>query len=152
MTLKDLAFVIFQVLLLLVFVAVPGGFAASLLIQVIAFIMVTGGIILVLVAMVYLGPGLTPSPRPREHSKLITTGIYKYLRHPVYSGIILTLGGISLYSLNLPRTAITLLVIILFYYKSEYEEQLLSHRFPGYSAYRNRTGRFFPALRRKKTG
>ena len=149
MTLKDLLFVIAQVFLFLVFIAFPGGFAAPFGIQLLAFVMVTGGALLTATSMMRLGSGLTPSPRPDEKSKLITSGVYKYIRHPIYSGIILILTGISVYSLNFPRGLLTLLLLILFYYKSRYEEELLLLRYPEYRDYMKHTGRFFPVIRIK---
>src|SRR5687767_2023206 len=102
MTLKDLFFVIAQVLLLLIFIAIPGGMAAKFGIQLFAFLLVISGTVLSAAAMIRLGPGLTPLPRPTEKARLITSGVYKFVRHPVYTGLILILTGISLYSLNIP--------------------------------------------------
>jgi len=45
-------------------------------------------IILALIIIVFsakdLGKSLSPMPRPKENSKLITSGIYKLFRHPIY--------------------------------------------------------------------
>ena len=150
MTFKDLIFVLIQVLLLIVFVAIPEGHAATFSLQLTAFLMVVAGIILIATGIFYLGASLTPSPRPKKHASLVTNGVYKYFRHPVYSGIILILTGISLYSLNIPRGIITSMMIVLLYYKSRYEEELLQQQFSEYSNYMKRTGRFFPSFRRRK--
>lgn len=150
MTFKDLAFVIVQVLLLLVFIAIPGGFAGPFFVQLTAFILVLGGTFLTITAMLNLGKGLTPLPRPGEKSKLITTASYRFVRHPIYTGMLLILAGISLYSLNFPRALVTVMMLIVLHYKSRYEESLLILRYPYYGDYKNRTGKFLPRLKRKK--
>ncbi len=149
MTLKDLAFVIAQVLLLLIFIAIPGGIASNFGIQLFAFILVISGTVLSSAAMIRLGPGLTPLPRPSEKSRLITSGIYKYIRHPIYTGLILIMIGITVNSLNIPKGIITVFLWVLLFYKTQYEEHLLLKRFPEYDSYKKRTGRFIPFLRKK---
>ncbi|MBC8282530.1 MAG: isoprenylcysteine carboxylmethyltransferase family protein [Nitrospinae bacterium] len=51
------------------------------------------GVILWVLAMFTLGPSLAVLPGT---DKLVTRGVYRYLRHPIYIGIILTLGGLFL--------------------------------------------------------
>src|SRR5690606_25181410 len=40
-----------------------------------------------------LGSALTPYPRPRDGAGLVKRGVYRYVRHPVYSGIVLAAFG-----------------------------------------------------------
>ena len=150
MTTRSLLFVIIQLLLFLVFIALPSGHAAVFGWQLTAFLLVVAGAVLVAAAMIQLGPGLTPLPVPREAGKLITSGVYKWVRHPIYSGLILILAGISLYSMNIPRSCITGLLLLLFYFKSGYEEQLLMQKYPLYSDYLAKTGRFIPKFWNKQ--
>jgi protein-S-isoprenylcysteine O-methyltransferase Ste14 len=150
MTSRSLIFVILQLCLFLVFAAIPAGYAAVFAWQLTAFILVITGAIITAIAMFQLGPGLTPFPVPRSGGNLITGGIYRWVRHPIYSALLLITAGITIYSLNVPRALVTLLLIILFYYKSQYEESLLEQKFSGYSDYRSGTGRFFPLLFRKR--
>lgn len=74
---------------------------------------------------------------------LVTTGIYRYLRHPMYTGDALLLVGLEL-SLNswlVLGVAVPLLVICR---QVVAEEALLSRSFPDYTAYCVRTKRFIP--------
>ncbi len=146
MTLQGLFFVILQLILLLVFAVIPGGHAAPFGIQATAFILVTGGALIISLGLLRLGPAFTPLPHPRKAGNLITTGIYKWIRHPLYTGLILITGGIALYSYNIPRSCITLVLLLVLYFKSVYEERLLLEKFPEYSSYKLKTGRFFPKI------
>lgn len=76
---------------------------------------------------------------------LVTYGIYRYIRHPIYTGDILLLVGLEL-ALNswlVLGTSIPLLVGIR---QALAEETLLSQVFPAYSAYCRQTKRFIPYI------
>lgn len=99
-----------------------------------------------MVALFNLDKSLTPFPTPKSNSELITSGLYKYVRHPIYTGILLTVFGYGFYSESVSRLTISVLLLILFYFKTNYEEQKLSQKYPEYGAYKARTGRFIPGL------
>jgi protein-S-isoprenylcysteine O-methyltransferase Ste14 len=141
---KDLILVAIQVILILAFISVPAGNAAGFWIQLTGFVITISGLLVAGVSLLKLGRNLTPFPTPRADGKLVTNGIYQYVRHPVYLAILLIMTGLTVYSLNFGRGLITLLSIIFFWYKSSYEERLLLERFPEYDSYRKRAGRFLP--------
>jgi|SRR5690554_3999348 len=102
------------------------------------------GILLVFLSVLQLKKNLSVFPTPRENSWLVDKGIYKYIRHPVYTGVVLAGLGYSVYSGSGYRLLVTILLLILFYFKSKYEEQKLTEVFDKYSEYKKRTGRFLP--------
>ncbi len=106
-------------------------------------IAVFGGMIIIL-ALLQLNKNLSPFPTPKEAATLLQNGLYKYMRHPIYTGIMLFLVGYGVYQNSLYKLLISLLLVILFYLKSNYEEQRLEQKFPDYKLYKNKTGRFFP--------
>jgi protein-S-isoprenylcysteine O-methyltransferase Ste14 len=74
---------------------------------------------------------------------LVTHGIYRYIRHPIYTGDVLLLVGLQL-ALNswlVLGIVVPLLVIIK---QALAEEALLSRAFPAYSTYGSQTKRFIP--------
>jgi protein-S-isoprenylcysteine O-methyltransferase Ste14 len=121
-------------------------FKVAAFLQIPSLILSILGFIIVLIALFDLDKNLTAFPTPKNNSVLITSGLYKYLRHPIYTGILLTVFGYSIYSASIPRLIISLLLLILFYFKTNYEEYKLSQKYPDYSAYKARTGRFIPNL------
>ena len=110
----------------------------------IAFIL---GALVVIIALLQLNTNLSPFPSPKASTTLIKTGLYKFIRHPIYTGILLTAFGFALYTESLYKIIISLGLYFLFYYKSKYEEERLSQTFSGYKRYKESTGRFFPRFK-----
>ena len=69
------------------------------------------------------------TPRIREGYQLITHGIYKYARHPVYSGVLLSALAIPIYATSPLGFLIALMAIPLFSYRMGVEEETLIHEF-----------------------
>lgn len=105
------------------------------------------GFIVVLIALIQLNTNLSPFPKPKDNANLITNGIFKYVRHPIYSGILIFLFFLSLYFASAYKLGLVVLLLILFWFKSEYEEEQLCLKYSNYRDYRQDTGRFFPKFR-----
>jgi len=104
------------------------------------------GLGIIILSMLQLNTNLSPFPSPKAGSKLIQNGLYKYVRHPIYSGILITLCSYALYYESVYKLIILSLLYILFYFKSSYEEKRLLKTFPNYKIYKGNTGRFFPGI------
>jgi protein-S-isoprenylcysteine O-methyltransferase Ste14 len=104
------------------------------------------GLVILAVSILKLGPSLTASPVPKDDSTLVITGLYKFVRHPIYTGLLLTGLGLSLEAGVLPHIWFWFGLVWLLVYKSTWEEELLAKRYPEYADYKARTGRFFPKL------
>jgi protein-S-isoprenylcysteine O-methyltransferase Ste14 len=76
---------------------------------------------------------------------LVTEGIYRYVRHPIYTGDVLLLVGLEL-ALNSWLVVAVLIPLAVFVRQALAEEALLSRVFPEYAAYCQRTKRFIPFL------
>ena len=84
----------------------------------------------------------------QEDHKLITTGPYHRIRHPLYAATILFLASLVLVSDNWLFLVILLAMIPGSYIRMNKEEQMLIEEFGDeYRAYMKRTGRLFPRLR-----
>lgn len=80
-----------------------------------------------------------------EDHRLVTSGVYRFVRHPLYAGLIWMFAGAALVFQNWLALAATVLVFFpAVYYRGKQEEQALVARFPSYADYRQRTGMFFP--------
>jgi protein-S-isoprenylcysteine O-methyltransferase Ste14 len=104
------------------------------------------GLLIIAIAILQLNKNLTPFPTPKENGTLVQNGLYKFVRHPIYSGIILMAISFGLYYCSIWKISIGLALWILFYFKSTYEERMLSEHFARYKAYQKTTSRFFPFL------
>ena len=93
-------------------------------------------------ALLQLNSKLSPYPSPIDSSKLITNGAFAISRHPIYTALIFSGFGYAIYISSIYKILITLFLLVLFYFKSEYEEKLLSNKFSEYQDYQKRTRRF----------
>lgn len=102
------------------------------------------GAILIVIAVLQLNINLSAFPSPLADSKLIETGVFKFIRHPIYSGLILAFFGYAIVDDSGYKLLISVGLLLWFYFKSLYEEKLLIEKFPEYLEYKKRSGRFFP--------
>ena len=92
-----------------------------------------------------LGKNLTDTVVTRREHTLVTTGPYRWVRHPFYVAVALTMLGNSLAAANWFLLGGGVLVFTLLAIRTRTEEAQLVARFGGaYQAYMHRTRRFFP--------
>ena len=94
-----------------------------------------------------LGKGLTALPHPRDGSELVSSGVYRLVRHPIYGGLVIGALGYGL-AMQALVTAVAgpFVLLVFFTLKSAREEVWLEQRYPGYPAYRARTRRMLPFI------
>lgn len=85
-------------------------------------------------------------PDVRAGATLQRGGPYRWIRHPMYSALLLITLALVLAAPSLLRAAIWLLLLANLNTKLKYEERLLMARFPDYAAYRETTRRLVPFL------
>lgn len=113
------------------------------------------GLILVVVGIGYVAIGslglgsrtLTATPVPRATASLQTAGLYRWSRHPLYTGVIVIGLGLALRRVSVVAVLALIALVVLLDRKARYEEALLVERYPEYGPYRDRTPRFFPGIR-----
>lgn len=93
-----------------------------------------------------LGESLTPMPRPRANGRLVESGIYAHLRHPIYAGLTLAGIGWSVLTASLPAFLVALLLAAFLDAKARREEAWLLDHYPGYADYRRTSKRFVPGI------
>jgi protein-S-isoprenylcysteine O-methyltransferase Ste14 len=105
------------------------------------------GLAAIVLGVLRLGRGFSVHPVPTAIAVLRTDGLYRVVRHPIYSGVLLLAAGMAATAGSfLAITAFAFLVLVLSA-KARFEEGLLAERFPDYAAYARRTPRFVPFLR-----
>ncbi len=100
-----------------------------------------------------LGKNLTDTVVTRREHTLVTSGPYRWVRHPFYDSVALLVLGNSLIAANWFLFATGGLLFLLFIVRTRTEEEKLLARFgDAYRAYRDRTGRFLPRMRAARGG
>ena len=103
------------------------------------------GLVITVNAQMTLKRNYSSMLRIREGHQLITHGIYKYVRHPVYTGTLLRTFAIPIYTTSLLGFLFALVGIPLFIYRIGVEEQMLIEEFSDeYLEYTKATRKLFP--------
>ena len=89
-------------------------------------------------ARVYLGRNWSGSVTVKEGHELVRTGPYAYVRHPIYTGLIVALLGTAITSGTVRAASGLVIVVASFLYKLRLEETFMRETFPeqypGYAA------------------
>ncbi|MCI0677583.1 MAG: 2-amino-4-hydroxy-6-hydroxymethyldihydropteridine diphosphokinase [Actinobacteria bacterium] len=105
------------------------------------------GVVVAVSATRRLDTAFTPNPEPRPGSSLVDHGPYRYVRHPIYSGLVLLALGGSAAVASWAGLAGSGVLIVFFLVKIAYEERRLRMRYAGYRDYMRRVrGRIVPFL------
>ncbi|MBI1349845.1 MAG: isoprenylcysteine carboxylmethyltransferase family protein [Actinomycetales bacterium] len=111
------------------------------------------GIVLGLVSFRHLGNALTPTPVPIEGAGLRTSGAYRYVRHPIYSSILLMAAGYAC-MVGTAWTWVGVGVLVVFFLaKSRWEDALLAEAYgPQWTDWASHTGALVPRMNRGGQG
>jgi len=102
---------------------------------------------LALAGLLHLGvDNLSALPQPTAAARLIESGIYGRVRHPIYGGLLLGGAGWALLTHSLVALALTAALWGLFEFKTRYEEAALRRMFADYAAYAQRVCKFWPPI------
>ena len=111
-------------------------------------VLLVGGVVVAALAGLRLGPSLTPLPIPKDDGELVTSGFYHYVRHPIYTGVLLAGAGLVVAQASLGHIVGWVALWGVLTLKALGEEKMLLDKYGGYREYSARTGRFFPKLMR----
>jgi len=102
------------------------------------------GLALAVWARVHLGRNWGSPMSEKDDPELVTTGPYRWIRNPIYSGLILALVGTA-FAINLHWLLVVALVGGFFVYSAFMEQRYMSEQFPDtYPAYRSSTKMLIP--------
>ena len=103
----------------------------------VGFLIIIIAFIILLVAIKDLGRNLSPFPRPINNSNLVTTGIYRFTRHPMYYSLIFISFGIFITKLSIYYLFLSISLGLIIKFKINLEEQYLNNKFKNYILYKN---------------
>lgn len=85
-------------------------------------------------------------PEPKSRGVLVSSGPYRWVRHPMYSAVLLGAAALALVSNPLPAWLAWLALALVLRVKAGLEEGWMQVQHPGYAAYRSGNKRFVPWL------
>lgn len=120
----------------------------SFILQIIGFILIIIGVSTAVSARRTIGTNWAHAfeYQVKKKQELVTTGVYAFIRHPIYTGLWIGLIGGELVAQSYVAF-VGVLFLIVGYYQSRLEEKLLiSHFGNAYKTYMKRTKMFIPFL------
>ncbi len=116
----------------------------STICEVIGAILFASGLGLAIWARIHLGRNWGMPMTRKDQPELVTSGPYRRVRHPIYSGILLAVLGTAL-AINILWLVVLALLGSYFIYSATVEERMLTATFPTtYPSYRARTKMLIP--------
>ena len=113
------------------------------------YVRISGLIAAVAIAMSLIQGGHAATRHDEGPTRLITTGVFGYVRHPLYLGCVLVYFGLAFSTLSLASVVLAVATFVFYDFLASYEERFLESRFgDDYGSYRKKTGRWFPRPRR----
>jgi protein-S-isoprenylcysteine O-methyltransferase Ste14 len=115
-------------------------------VMIIGFILFILGLALAIWARLYLGRNWGMPMTLKQDPELVTTGPYHFIRHPIYSGILLASFATALV-INIDWLLVFIVVGAYFIYSATVEEKIMLKQFPGsYPAYKQKTKMLIPFI------
>jgi len=94
-----------------------------------------------------LGGLWNPDIKLKQGHKLIDSGLFKHIRHPMYLGIMIIGYGVAvIINSSIALLFMTLVAVPYTYLRASVEEDFLTKNLEGYSDYKKRTKMFLPKL------
>ena len=142
--------VVVQMILFGLYVFVPDSsrFEAAESLKLIGAALALLGFSLGTKAVYDLRKSLAVSPVPAVNSSLIQNGIYRFIRHPMYTSVWLVVWGYALYAGSVTKVVLSTVLVAFFVAKSRHEERLLHDRYDDYGDYSKQVGAFWPKIKK----
>jgi protein-S-isoprenylcysteine O-methyltransferase Ste14 len=102
------------------------------------------GLLLVLAGVATLGRNLSALPHPKQDAELVESGVYRWVRHPIYSGLVFGSFGWGLLALSWLALLLALALFFVLDAKARREERFLVAKFPAYHSYQRRVHKLIP--------
>lgn len=126
------------------FINNPAQAAVDPAVGIIAVVLCAAGIGFAIWARVHLGRNWSSYPTRKEDHALVTSGPYKYVRHPIYTGVLFAILGTVVLN-GVPWLVLMAVVFAVFFLRIRKEEKIMTELFPNrYPEYKKRTKALIP--------
>jgi protein-S-isoprenylcysteine O-methyltransferase Ste14 len=105
------------------------------------------GFFLGILAILNMGIGnFRITPVPKANSKFVATGIYEWVRHPMYFAQLLVVAALVIEYFTVIRLIVLGILLINLFFKLRFEEKKLILHFSEYKEYMTKSWRFLPYI------
>jgi protein-S-isoprenylcysteine O-methyltransferase Ste14 len=85
--------------------------------------------------------------REQRGTKVVSSGAFRYVRHPLYLGCLLFYLGLAVSTASIFSLALSVVIFVFYNYIGSFEERLLDKKFgEEYTKYKRRTGKWVPGI------
>ncbi len=115
--------------------------------ELLGWLLLAAGCVLMLLALFALR---ARAALPSTRDPLVEHGPYAHVRHPIYSGLLLTFAALVLMRPTRPALAAAAIAVLWVHVQARCEELDLLQRLPPYRVYMQRVPRFVPRFARRR--
>jgi len=115
--------------------------------RIIGLVLFICGLSIMIISQVTLWENYSGFVVIKKNHKLITNGIYRFTRNPIYLGAFLVFAGLPVYAASLYGFIVMLILIPIFLLRIRFEEHLLAEEFKdAYQKYKETTKKLIPFI------
>jgi protein-S-isoprenylcysteine O-methyltransferase Ste14 len=118
--------------------------AARVAAVIVGFALGGSGFLMAMAGLLGLGRHLSIFPHPKDDAELVVGGAYSFVRHPIYSGLIVGAVGWALIHASVMTLLYACILFVFFDVKSRREERYLTLKFPQYMEYKRLVPKLIP--------
>ena len=114
--------------------------------------MAIAGLVLIITFYLIMSGHVVVS-REQRPTGIVSTGAFRYVRHPLYLGCVLFYFAVAIATTSLFSFALVVVIFFFYHYIASYEERILNERFgEEYNHYKKRTGKWLPIIGKRSKG
>jgi len=111
------------------------------------FIRIIISAVILILSLVLINAGHKVIDHGEKSKELVSTGAFRFVRHPLYLGSMLFYSALVIITLSILSAGLLIIIFVFYNYIADYEEKILAQNFgEGYLNYKKLTGKWVPKI------